>query len=153
MGDFTVVRSTVIDAPAETVFGLINNFHEWRHWSPWEGLDPQLERDYSGPTDGRGATYSWRGNRKAGAGRMTITDSVPNDWVDIDLEFLKPMAANNHVRFDIKPDGEVLRVTWTMTGVTTGFFALVGKIIPMDRFAGRDFERGLAALKDRAENK
>ncbi|ADG77850.1 Polyketide cyclase/dehydrase OS=Tsukamurella paurometabola (strain ATCC 8368 / DSM / CCUG 35730/ CIP 100753 / JCM 10117 / KCTC 9821 / NBRC 16120 / NCIMB 702349 / NCTC 13040) OX=521096 GN=Tpau_1219 PE=4 SV=1 [Tsukamurella paurometabola] len=152
MGAFTVERSTVIDAPAETVFGLINNFHEWRHWSPWEGLDPALHRDYSGPADGRGATYSWRGNRKAGAGRMTITDSVAGDCVDIDLDFEKPMAAHNHVRFDIRPDGEVLRVTWTMTGVTTGFFALIGKVLPMDRFVGRDFERGLAALKARAES-
>ncbi|CAM3907090.1 SRPBCC family protein [Tsukamurella strandjordii] len=152
MGAFTVERSTVIDAPADVIFGLIDNFHEWRHWSPWEGLDPDLKRDYSGPADGVGATYAWSGNRKAGAGRMTITGALPNDSVDIDLDFEKPMAANNHVRFDIRPDGGVFRVTWTMTGVTTGFFALVGKIVPMDRFAGRDFERGLAALKARAEN-
>ncbi|WP_019200321.1 SRPBCC family protein [Tsukamurella sp. 1534] len=152
MGAFTVVRSTVITAPAATVFGLINNFHEWRHWSPWEGLDPALEREYSGPSDGPGATYRWRGNRKAGAGRMTIAAAAPDSSVDVDLEFLKPMAATNHVRFDIEPQGASVLVTWTMTGETTGFFALVGKVIPMDRFVGKDFEKGLAALKARAEN-
>lgn len=152
MGAFTVARSTEIAAPADTVFGLINNFHEWRHWSPWEGLDPDLNRDYSGPSDGPGATYEWRGNRKAGAGRMTISDSAPSQSVDVDLEFFKPMAQNNQVRFDIVPSGDGVQVTWTMSGVTTGFFALVSKVIPTDKFVGKDFEKGLAALKTRAEN-
>ncbi|BDH56337.1 SRPBCC family protein [Tsukamurella sp. PLM1] len=153
MAEFTVTRSTAIAAPAETVFGLIDDFHEWRHWSPWEGLDPRLHREYTGPAEGPGATYAWRGNRKAGAGRMTISDSVPPRSVDVDLEFHKPMAANNHVRFDIEPDGDSVRVTWTMTGVTTGLFALIGRIVPVDKFAGKDFEKGLAALKARAENR
>lgn len=152
MGAFTVARSIEISAPAETVFGLINNFHEWRHWSPWEGLDPELHREYSGPADGPGAAYAWRGNRKAGAGKMTISDSVSPSSVDVNLEFEKPMAAHNHVRFDIVPSGDGVQVTWTMTGVTTGFLALVGKVVSMDKFAGKDFEKGLSALKARAEN-
>ncbi|GAB3133356.1 SRPBCC family protein [Tsukamurella serpentis] len=153
MGAFTVVRSIEIAAPAETVFGLINNFHEWRHWSPWEGIDPNLKREYTGPADGPGATYTWSGNRRAGAGRMTISHAVPGESVDVDLEFKKPMPATNHVRFEIVPSGENVRVSWTMTGVTTGFFALIGKVIPMDKFLGKNFEEGLAALKARSENK
>lgn len=152
MTAFTVARSTEIAAPVETVFGLIADFHEWRHWSPWEGLDPHLQREYTGPSSGPGASYAWKGNRKAGAGRMTIAAVEPGRSVDVDLAFEKPMAANNHVRFDIVPVGEGVRVTWTMTGETTGLFSLIGKIVPMDRFAGKDFEKGLAALKARSEN-
>lgn len=151
MTAFTVARSTEIAASADTVYGLIADFHEWRHWSPWEGLDPHLHREYSGPSSGPGASYAWKGNRKAGAGRMTISDATPGRSVDVDLEFLKPMAAHNHVRFDIAPSGDGVRVTWTMTGETTGLFSLIGKLIPMDRLAGKDFEKGLAALKSRSE--
>ncbi|KXO89374.1 transcriptional regulator [Tsukamurella pseudospumae] len=153
MTAFTVARSIEIAAPADTVFGLIDDFHEWRHWSPWEGLDPQLHREYSGPPEGPGAAYEWRGNRKAGEGRMSISATEPGRSVDVDLEFRKPMAANNHVRFDIVPTGDGVRVTWTMTGVTTGLFSLIGRIVPMDKFAGKDFEKGLSALKSRAENR
>ena len=152
MTAFTVTRSTTIAAPADTVYGLIADFHEWRHWSPWEGLEPKLHREYTGPSSGPGAAYSWQGNRKAGAGRMTISAVEPGRSVDVDLEFIKPMSAHNHVRFDIVPAGDGVTVTWTMTGETTGLFSLIGRIVPMDKFAGKDFEKGLAALKERSEN-
>ncbi|QRY86542.1 SRPBCC family protein [Tsukamurella tyrosinosolvens] len=152
MTAFTVTRSTEIAAPAGTVYGLIADLHEWRLWSPWEGLDPHLHREYGGPSSGPGATYAWKGNRKAGAGRMTISAVEPDASVDVDLEFLKPFPAHNHVRFDIAPAGAGVRVTWTMTGETSGLASLFGKIVPMDRLVGKDFEKGLAALKQRSEN-
>lgn len=153
MTAFTVERYTDIAAPADTVYGLIADFHEWRLWSPWEDIDPRLHREYSGPSSGPGASYAWKGNRKAGSGRMTISAVEPGSSVDVDLEFIKPMSSNNHVRFDIVPSREGVEVTWTMTGETTGLFSLLGRIVPMDRFVGKDFEKGLAALKARAENR
>ena len=65
---YTVTRTTTIEAPAERVHALVNDFHEWPKWSPWEDLDPQLRRTYSGPDAGVGATYAWEGNKKAGQG-------------------------------------------------------------------------------------
>ena len=46
--------------------------HQWTRWSPWEDVDPDLHRAYSGAEEGVGAVYAWSGNRKAGAGRMEI---------------------------------------------------------------------------------
>jgi len=69
---YTVERSTTIDAPPERIYQHVANFHSWRDWSPWEGVDPDLRRTYSGPDIGSGATYAWAGNRKAGEGRMEI---------------------------------------------------------------------------------
>ncbi|MBS4101536.1 SRPBCC family protein [Tsukamurella paurometabola] len=154
MTAFTVARSTEIAAPADTVHGLIADLHEWRLWSPWEGLDPHLHREYSGPSSGPGASYAWKGNRRAGAGRMTVSAVEPGRSVDVDLEFLKPFPAHNHVRFDIVPaaTGGGVAVTWTMTGETSGLASLIGRIVPMDRLVGKDFEKGLAALKARSEN-
>ena len=37
---FSVRRSAVMLAPAEAIFPLINNFHQWANWSPWETKDP-----------------------------------------------------------------------------------------------------------------
>ena len=73
MGDFEITRSTVVNATSETLHSLVNDFHEWVQWSPWEEVDPQLQRRYSGSESGEGARYDWSGNKKAGQGTMEIT--------------------------------------------------------------------------------
>ena len=151
MGAFEVVRSTTIAAPRERVHGLIDDFHAWREWSPWEDVDPDLRRDYSGPRSGPGAQYAWEGNRKAGKGNMEITSSTP-DRVGVRLSFEKPWKATNQVAFELSGDGEATTgVTWRMTGRTTGMAALFGRIVSMDRLVGKDFEKGLARMKAAAE--
>ena len=69
---FTVERSATVDAPAESIYPHIADFHRWTSWSPWEGVDPDLRRSYTGPESGIGAKYAWSGNRKAGRGSMEI---------------------------------------------------------------------------------
>jgi hypothetical protein len=152
MGDFEVVRSTRISAPAERIHGLIDNFRAWRSWSPWEDLDPELRREYSGSESGVGARYAWEGNRKAGKGDMEIVGSTP-ERVDVRLTFERPWKATNAVSFTLAPagDGET-DVTWRMTGTQRGFAALFGKLISMDRMVGKDFEKGLTRMKSAAES-
>src|SRR5688572_10069069 len=114
MGDFEVVRSTTIAAPPERVHGLIDDFHAWRAWSPWEDVDPDLSRDYSGPESGPGAKYAWEGNRKAGKGNMEIVSSTP-ELIEVRLQFEKPWKATNQTRFELAPSGhEATDVTWRM---------------------------------------
>lgn len=146
MGDFEVVRSRTIAAPRERVHGLIDDFHAWRAWSPWEDLDPNLERHYSGAESGAGAKYAWAGNRKAGKGNMEIVSSTP-EQVEVRLTFEKPWKATNRVAFELTPSGDAATdVTWRMTGRTTGVAALFGKVMSMDRMVGKDFEKGLERL-------
>jgi Polyketide cyclase / dehydrase and lipid transport len=55
--DFRVQRSALIAAPTQAVFAQVNDFHNWRAWSPWEKLDPQLRRTYEGPQAGTGRAH------------------------------------------------------------------------------------------------
>jgi hypothetical protein len=96
VADFEVVRSTTIAASPERVHGLIDDFHAWRAWSPWEDVDPSLERNYYGADSGVGAKYAWEGNRKAGKGSMEIVSSTP-ERIDLRLVFEKPWKATNQV--------------------------------------------------------
>ncbi|MGU3431827.1 SRPBCC family protein [Actinomycetes bacterium M1A6_2h] len=148
---FLVERSTVVEATPETVHALIDNFHRWESWSPYEGVDPDLNKTFSGPDEGVGASYSWSGNRKAGAGTMTITESVPGRTVVLDLHFTKPFAAQNVTTFTIEPRAGHTLVRWQMTGQQNVFFKLFGFLFSMDKLVGKDFEKGLASLKARAE--
>lgn len=151
MGDFAVVRSTTIAAPRERVHGLINDFREWRKWSPWEDVDPDLERDYSGAASGLGAKYAWEGNRRAGKGNMEIVSAEP-ERIGVRLSFEKPWNATNQVAFELVPSGDTATdVTWRMTGTTKGVAALFSKVVSMERMVGKDFEKGLARMKSAAE--
>jgi uncharacterized protein YndB with AHSA1/START domain len=148
---YTVERSTTIAAPPSRVYEEVVDFHNWTKWSPWEDLDPALKRDYSGTESGAGAVYAWSGNRKAGQGRMTITEATAPSRVRIDVLFEKPFKARNDTLLAIQPDGEGSRVTWTMTGKKTLVTRVMGIFKSMDSLIGPDFEKGLARLKTTTE--
>jgi len=150
MGSFEVARSASIAADPALVHGLINDFHEWPKWSPWEDLDPAMERTHSGAESGVGAHYAWSGNRKAGEGSMEITSSSP-DEIGLTVSFLKPWKATNDILFSLEPTADGTQVTWTMRGEQKGLMAILGKMMSMDRLVGKDFEKGLARLKVAAE--
>ena len=149
MPNFTNTRTTVINAPAATIHALVNDFHEWTRWSPWEGLDPDLKRTYSGAAAGVGAHYAWEGNNKAGTGTMAITSSTP-DRIEIALEFLKPFKASNVATFSFSEAGGGTRVDWTMSGQRNVAFAVLGRLF-FDKAIAKDFDKGLASLKAAAE--
>jgi len=149
---FRVERSTVIAATPETVFPFIDDFHQWALWSPWEKIDADLAKTYSGPDQGKGAVYEWTG-KKTGAGRMEITRSSPNSEILIDLQFLKPFKAQNVAHFTLAPDAGGTAVTWSMTGTQNFMMKLMGLVFNMDKTVGKDFATGLASLKAVSEAK
>lgn len=152
MPDFTISRSVHVDADSATVHALVDDFHEWVHWSPWEGTDPDLQRTYTGPSRGVGSSYAWKGNR-AGEGTMTITGSSP-EHVALDLSFVKPFTAHNQVRLTFEPVAAGgTEVTWTMHGTRGRVAALSMRLIKMDDRLAKDFDRGLASLRERAESR
>jgi hypothetical protein len=143
---FRVERSTSIFAPAGTVFGNVNDLHRWDAWSPWIGIDANLQQTYEGPPAGVGSVYSWVG-KKTGAGRMTILESRPSQLVKIKLEFFKPFKATNTVDFTFVPQGNQSTVTWAMYGPKNMIAKAMHMMVSMDKMVGGMFEQGLAKLK------
>ena len=148
MSTYKVTRNAVIPAPAEDIFPLVNSFHEWTKWSPWETVDPAMDRSYSGSDSGVGAKYAWSGNRKAGSGTMEIVESTAPNTIRIRLEFTKPFKAVNPTTFTLTPAGSGTQVTWTMTGENKGIGKVFALFMNMDKMVGTDFEKGLASLTD-----
>jgi hypothetical protein len=151
--DFHIERSVALAVAPDRAFSHVNDFHAWAAWSPWDKLDPKMERTFAGPTSGPGASYGWRSdNSKVGEGRMTIERGEPPSHIAIKLDFIKPMSATNTINFSFAPEGAGTKVTWTMDG-RNGF---IGKafslVMNMDKLVGGDFERGLASLKRVAES-
>lgn len=149
MPSFSNERSTTVDASPSRVHKLIDDFHAWSGWSPWEELDLAMTRTFSGPDRGVGSHYAWEGNKQVGTGHMTITESTP-ERIAIDLEFLKPFKASNTTAFELQPVDAGTRVVWTMSGERNLAMAAAGKLF-FDKAIAKDFDRGLAKLKALAE--
>ena len=145
--DFRVTRTATIAAPAAAVFAQVNDFHNWQAWSPWEKMDPAMKRTYEGAPAGRGAIYAWVGNKEVGEGRMTVTESRPNELIRIKLEFVKPFRATNVAEFSFELRGDQTAVTWTMTGEKNFLTKAIHLFMNIDRMVGGSFETGLAQMK------
>lgn len=149
--DFRVQRSITIKAPPEKIFALIDDFHAWGSWSPFEQLDPGMKRSFSGAASGKGAAYAWDSSGKAGAGSMEIKESTPPSKVLIKLDFTKPLEGHNTAEFSIDTQGDSSKVTWAMYGPSPYVAKVMGIFFSMDNMIGKDFESGLATLKSVAE--
>jgi hypothetical protein len=149
-GTFHVERSALIAAPPASVVALVNDFHRWSSWSPWEKLDPSMKRSFDGPAAGVGAKYAWVGNDEVGEGRMLIEQSSPSQVV-IRIDFLKPFAATNRSTFRFTPVTEGTKVTWAMDGDKNFASKAFGLVMDMDAMIGADFERGLKSLAVEAQ--
>lgn len=147
---YEVKRSIAIDAPPGAVYAVVVDLRQWDRWSPWARLDPRQKTTIAG--EGRGAVYTWDGDDKVGAGRMTIVEAMPGSRVDLKLEFLRPMASTSVISFRVIPEGAGARLTWLMKGE----HGLVGRamsiVMDMDKLLGPDFEKGLASLKSQVEH-
>jgi uncharacterized protein YndB with AHSA1/START domain len=148
---FSVQRTTTVKAPPEKIFPLINDFHQWGTWSPYETKDPAMKRSFSGAASGKGAVYGWEGNKNVGSGRMEILDTSLPSKIVIKLDFFTPLEGHNTAEFTMLPQGDATNVTtnitWLMHGPAPFMSKLMQVLINLDNMIGRDFEVGLANLK------
>lgn len=148
---FRIQRALSIKASPERIFPLINNFHEWEAWSPWEKVDPSLKRTYGSALLGKGAVYEWNGNKSVGQGRMEIVDSSPPTKVVIKIDFVRPIEAHNILEFKLAMQSDFTTVTQAMYGPSPFISKVMGLFFSMDKMVGQKFEEGLAAIKSIAE--
>lgn len=145
-----VERSATIEAPAPTVFALVNGFRSFNKWSPWAARDPETEYQIEGPDSGVGAKMSWASdNPQVGTGSQQIVESEPYSLVRTNLDFGSQGTAVAF--FALEPSGNQTAVTW---GFDTDFgLNLVSRYMGLmfDNWIGADYEAGLANLERLAE--
>jgi uncharacterized protein YndB with AHSA1/START domain len=147
----SIHRATIIKAPREAVFALIDDFHRWTSWAPQDLENPSMVRTFDGPVKGGGAISEWSGTGSAGRGRMEITESVPSSRVTVTVDFRAPFVAHNVNTFLLEPEGDSTRITWTMQGTNPFPAKVMSLFMNMDRVLGAHFETGLKNLKAATE--
>lgn len=148
---FEVSRSATMRATPERVFALLADFRNWGEWSPYEKKDPAMTRSFPGATSGTGALYAFEGNNQVGAGQLAIVEVEAPRKLAVTLDMTRPMACSNLITFTLDEIEGGTRVTWHMQGSCPFLGKLMGTIFNMDRMVGRDFEQGLAALRNASE--
>ena len=148
---FRVERSIDINAPADKIFPLINDYKYWGSWSPYENLDPAMRRTFSGAPSGKGSVYEWTGNKNVGHGRMEILEATQPSKIVIKLDFFSPFEAHNTAEFTMRPQGSATNVTWAMHGPAPFMAKIMHQFMNMDRMCGDQFQQGLTSMKAVAE--
>jgi hypothetical protein len=150
---FSVERSASAAAPPAAVFALVNDFRAWDAWSPWRKLDPNAKIAITDPSAGKGATFTWDGNEKIGAGNITIVQSQPDELVEVEQVFIRPFAGKATMAFTFVPTDNGTKVTWKMDGANDFFGKAMCMFMDMDALLGKDFENGLRSLKEAVEKR
>ena len=148
---FVVSRSVRLEAPRDSVLPFINDLRRWPEWSEAGIRDKATARSYLGADSGPGAIGEWEGEGRGGKVRLEIIEASPTS-VRVQADWSRPFVARNFNQFNLAPDGNGTRVTWTLDGETMRILKVMTVFVSPDRLMGRHLEHGLAALRTAVES-
>jgi effector-binding domain-containing protein len=140
---FRVERSIDVRAPAEKVFDSLEDFEQWKAWSPWLCMEPGAQVQIQGK--GSGASYAWDGDI-IGKGTLTHRGLQRPVRLRQSIQFAKPFRSSAEVGFELAEAGGQTTVSWRLDGRMPAIF---GRF--MNAWIGMDYERGLRMLKEYLE--
>ncbi len=143
--DFSVQRSTVIHAPADSLYARFATPRTWARWSAWTAkADTSLRYAYQGPDSGPGAIMNFTSLRM-GNGSLRISSAVPGREVRYELGLTgTEMVVHGQVTLEPVPEGT--RVTWRDSG-TMGKSLFMRLLKPLlDRSMATAYETSFAGL-------
>jgi uncharacterized protein YndB with AHSA1/START domain len=149
---YNVSRSVEIAKPKSEVFAYLRSLKKQNEWSPWGKRDPNMQQKFTG-TDGEvGSMNYWNGNKEVGEGEQEITRIVDGERIESELRFLKPWKSTSDAYITTEEvDANTTKVTWGFSGKNKFPMTIMMLFMNMDKAVGKDFEEGLASLKERLE--
>lgn len=152
--EYSVNRSIIIHKPYQEVFRYLKSIKNQNHWSPWKKKDPNMTQEFIGEDGKVGFISKWKGNKDVGEGEQQILSIIENESIETQLRFFKPWKSQSmgHLLVDRIEDDQTL-VTWGFSGKNHIPYNIFMLFFNMDKTVGKDFEEGLAKLKQILENK
>lgn len=147
-----VEKTETLDAPANYLYNIANDFKTNPDWNPWNLDDPKMVLIYGEKSEGIGASYSWT-SEESGNGSATYTKVIPNEYIEAKLVF-DGMDTSKYA-FTFKPSGDKTAVTWSMDtrmGFPSNVMGPIFKFI-MKRQYGKGLDALEALAKKRIEKK
>lgn len=149
---FRYERSGVIKASPEKIFPYLSQFKLGEKWSPYEKVDPNMKKTFSGVDGQVGSVMEFDGNAEAGSGKLEMLKIVPQSLVEIKLTMIKPFYGENLIEYSLIPESEGTRFTWTMSGDGGFMSKLISVFIDCEKMIGDQFMTGIQNLKTVVES-
>lgn len=144
--NFKIEQEVVINKPQSEVFEYLKMMKNENEWSPWIKKDPKIVQNFTGEDGTVGFIASWSGNDEVGAGEQEIVKITPDERIDFELRFIKPMKAKNNSYLITEAISETkTKVKWGMIGRTKFPFNIV--CFFMQKKVANEFANGLDNLK------
>ncbi|MFM6967215.1 MAG: SRPBCC family protein [Rhodoluna sp.] len=142
---FETKATVLIEATPAKVHEVMNDLGRLDDWSPFVAMDPSVKSTISEKSFGPGATYDYVGKR-IGKGRMEIISSGP-ELIRAKMTFFNRKTEFADTAYEIKPEFEGTRVTWTMSGERSLKMHFMGAVLGFDKMMVNNFNNGLKVLK------
>lgn len=141
-------RSINVNAPPLSTYMQVADVRNWKKWSPWLEMDPELDMKFSEMPVGKGAYYTWTSDHEnLGDGKLTITDVHRNKTVET---FVQMGDSEGNGVWDFTQNGKGSIVTWKFSYEPKNFTERIMGLF-FNRMMGPSLENGLERLKDIAE--
>ena len=140
-----VERSRVMEVPADKIFSQINELKNWGNWSPWHKMDPDMVINYSNPSAGLGASYSWKStNKNVGNGSLKIVESIENELQVNEMQFEGRGGGTGTWKLEGTTEG--IKVSWGMSSPSDGMMEKLMSLV-MVPMLEQTFDQGLVDLE------
>lgn len=151
--NFSVTRSTTINAPVEVVWDQVYYFSNFNNWSPWYEMDTTQKHIVEGEDGEVGSIMKWSSdNKDVGSGSQERIENVEHSKIVNILRFEGfEMPATDTWTFNENEDGST-EVIWNLSGDLDFMGGVFFLFMNADKAMGPDFERGLEKLKNYTEN-
>lgn len=150
---YNVSRTIEISRPKAEVFDYLKYLKKQDEWSPWAKRDPTMEQKFTGVDGQVGAISYWKGNKEVGEGEQELTKIVDGERIESELRFLKPWQSESDAYLVTESiDANTTKVTWGFSGHNKFPMSIMMLFMNMDKMIGKDFEEGLASLKQKMEH-
>lgn len=147
-----VQRSIAINAPSSVVYKHISQLKNFNDWTVWGKRDSTNQYTYEGTDGSVGAVSNWKGDPKnAGEGSMKIMELDPNRSAKYHMTFIKPRASEADSYINLQDSSTVTQATWGFDIQTPRPWNIFNLFYNMDKMLGKDFDEGLANLKQASE--
>lgn len=154
-GHYEVSKSILINKSSPEVFAYVSHIRNQEKYSVWLQRDPDCVKTYTGTDGVVGFTASWKSDvKQVGQGEQEIRKIIALKRIDLELRFIKPFQATDHVYMEtVAQDENETKVIWGFDGemkYPVNFFLL---FINMEDVLGGDLDASLVNLKTILESK
>ncbi len=134
---YSVEKSINIQAPIDLVFDQVNDLENWDKWSFFFTRDPNWKTRMGSWTNGTNAEMKWK-SAKIGNGKMSITQSIPNDKIHVHFNYHRGGDGDGVYMFREEEDGT------TTVSIKLEFPV---PLSPKEKFANIFFEKNTDDIK------